>query len=370
MQHLIQLTNEVVIADDGWAQLAPFGDFPGVAFTNDGPKPATQKVDREAGESLVRSVLSLTGRASRFFRSVPIFNGHPDVPALKGQYPDAEPRGYIGDIAVRDDGIFIRPILNEAGAALLNSGEKLGLSAYVDAEILGESDGKVVARWSRLRSAGLTPHPNLPVQLMNSKLNSPGQPENQQMNQQVLIAALAAVGVSIANSATEDAVVAAIRTLAEQRNNAVTTANARDTELAALKTERDGFKTKLTEAETALANSEASRRKDLIDQRVADGAIAEADRSVWDDRLKANFANESTALRAIKGTVLKTESTVANAGARRGTSADAGTAEHFIIAYNDALKAGKKPEDALRGTIAQLPNSYAAWRESDCSKLN
>jgi hypothetical protein len=372
LQTLVQLSNTLAIGDDGWAMLAPYGDHPGVAFTPAGRRDAIQRVDRESGEALRRSLLSFTGKAARFFRSVPIFNGHPDVSAVADRFPDSEVKGHVGDLQIREDGIYVRPVLNESGAQLLNAGERLGLSAYVDARVLGEEDGKLVAQWSALKSVGMTPHPNLPVELLNSIEggDSGGQrnPQDPTMNQAALIAALGAAGIQIANAATEDQVLAGIRALHERATAAVTAANAKDGEITALKTERDGLKTRATDLTTQLANEQDARRKDLLDERVASGAIAEADRALWDGRLKANFANEASSLRSLTPKI-KVASAMHGAGSRRGSDTDPGTSEAYLANVREAVKAGKSMAAAVRDTIVTIPNSYAAWREAGCPAI-
>lgn len=366
---LVQLGNALTLGEDGWAMLAPFGDHPGVAFTADGRREALQRVDPDAGAALRKSLLSFTGKAARFFRSVPIYNGHPDVPAVAEHFPDAGIKGQVGDLQVRTDGIYILPILNEAGAEILNGGERVGLSAYVDAEVIGEEDGRLVVHWSRLKSVGITPHPNLPVELLNSSASGDSggrtEPPNPTMNQTALIAALTAAGLTIANSATEADVLAGIRTLHE-RSQAL--ANAKETEIATLKNERDGLKTQKDQLTTELANERDARRKDVLDAAVANGAIPEADRALWDGRLKANFPAEAAAIRALPSK-LKTSSALANSGTRRGAESDPGTPEAYIANVREAVKAGKKSGEAVRAAIVALPNSYAAWREAGCPAI-
>lgn len=362
---ILQIPNAAAtVGEDGWAQLAPYGTFPGVAITADGPRRAQQVVDAEAAASLINSVKSLTGRASRFFRSIPFFHGHPDAPGLESSFPDAKPKGFLADIQAREDGIYVRPALNEEGAALVNGGLKLGLSAFVDADILTDADGLITARWSRLRSIGITPEPNLPVQMLNQRTapESDSSSKTPTMNQSIIIAALVGAGVQIANSATEDQVVQSIRSLAEKAATSTQLANTREHEINRLNTEVVTLKTRVTEAETQLANTQGERIKDLLDERVTSGAITEADRAVWEGRLKANFANESKALRGLNGT-LKTTSAIANGGARRPQE-EGGSAEHFAQVVQAGVAEKKPKSEAIRSAIAAFPNSYAAWREA------
>ncbi len=323
---LVQVVNEFTIGNDGWAQLAPFGDHPGVALTPDGPQAVIQRVDQAAGAALRKSLLSFPGRAARFFRSVPIFNGHPDVKAMAATYPDRSPKGFIGDMQIREDGIYVLPILNEEGAALINGDRRLGLSAYVAAEMEPASDGgKPVARWTRLHSAGLTDSPNLPVELLNSKPETPTAIVNPK-----IVAALATLGITLANEATEDQLLGAIQTIANARDQALADAAAKATQLATATSERDT-------ARTELANERAARITDELGAAVQSGRIPEADRALWQKRLEISFANEAAALRALPP-VIKTEGSLANSGSRRAQAGQRSTVELINEAIGEIRK--------------------------------
>ena len=336
MNTLLTLTNEIAIGDDGWAML-------GVAFTNEGPRPAIQRVDAEAGETLRRNLRSLRGRAARFFRSVPIFNGHPDSPDIGHKFPDTDPKGYIADLEVRRDGIFIRPIFNDAGDELLNGPRRLGFSAYVDADVVGEENGKILARWTNLRSAGLTDRPNLPVEMVN---------ESQRMNQ--IIAALAAAGITLANEASEPQVLAAITTLQKQRDDALTLANTRAAEIA----------TATTQAQTAateFANERAARVAETLAHAVESGRIAESDRAVWEGRLKTNFANESQALAGLPH-AWKTQTQMGGGGERRVGASSRDVANQLVALCNEAVAKGEAP--SFEVAWVRSKTSHAALHEA------
>lgn len=345
---LVQVVNEFTIGDDGWAQLAPFGDHPGVALTPDGPRTVIQRVDQDAGVALRKSLLSFTGRASRFFRSVPIFNGHPDVRAMAAKYPDRSPKGYIGDLQVRADGIYVLPILNEDGAALINGERRLGLSAYVAAEMQPVADGQTpVARWTQLHSAGLTDRPNLPVELLNSKTDTETMTPK-------LIAALAAVGITLANEATEEQILLGITNLANARDQALADAKSKADALAATTAERDT-------ARTDLANERAARITDELGAAVEAGRIPEADRGLWQKRLEVGFANEVIALRKLEPT-LKTRGTLANSGDRRAQAGERSTVELINEAVGEIRKGN--PDLTFQTAYAQVvrekPELFAA----------
>jgi len=171
--------NESVVGDDGWAQLAPFGDHPGKAIVTgpDGTSTrvdAIQRIDRATAEAMVKKFKSPLSKVKRYLQGCPIFSGHPDVPALANEHPDKSAKGVIQDLEVRDTGLYCKPVFTNEGVDLLSSKKRFGLSGYWTAEQNGDEtkDGKPVYRPGILKSAGLTPFPNLPVDWVNTFANS------------------------------------------------------------------------------------------------------------------------------------------------------------------------------------------------------
>lgn len=327
MKHaILSIPNALAVNADGWAQLAPFGDHAGIAWMDGHAKPAIQRIDAEAGRVMKDNLLGFVGRVMRFFNDVPLYHGHPDVPPLSSRYPDSGRKGSITDMEIRDDGIYVRIALSNEGRALVESTQGLGLSAYVDASTIGEEDGKMVARWTRLRSVGLTHTPNLPVQLINE--------HDPDMNP-ALISALTAAGVTIANDAAPEAVVAGVEAIRKQRDDALTLANDRATQLATTVTERNALKIQADEATASLANEKAARITEALDHAVESGRIAEADRATWQARLTANFANESQALHKLT----PTWKVAANAGTGDRKAGQSTTVEVINSAIADIRKA-------------------------------
>lgn len=321
------MANEINLEADGWAQLFPFDDAPGKAVvlkangafaTFD----AIQRLDRSAAEQMVTHFNSITNRVKRFVKGVPIFNGHPDMPDAGNKYPDKKRKGLIADLQIRDDGLYCKPIFDEDAVPILTGPKKLFFSGRWSSDELAEENGVRVFRPDALISVGITPNPNLRVQQLNDK--------NQNQNpMKKIIARLNALGITVANDATEDAVDAAVGTLADQLNAKVTTATTEKATLANDKTTltgtitaRDNSITQLTQerdtARTNFANERKSRIGGLLDGALADGRITASERPQWETRLavEANFANESEALSKL-GKKIKTVSITDRAGERK-----------------------------------------------------
>ena len=324
--------NELTVNPDGWAQLAPFGDFPGRAvITNDDGTltrfDAIQRLDRAAADAMVRNFYSLGNRVKRFFKSCAIFNGHPDMPDAGGRYPDKSPKGVIADLRVSDEGLFCRPLFNNEGEALLNQPARLFFSGRWTSTELPAENGRRIFRPDELKSAGLTANPNLPVEHINDNglsavvetplsdpvakvearegatspqpspplrggegeepadrvlapaakaetLNSDPSTINTEMNKQPLLQLLAAYGVQFTNDAGD-----------QQLLDALTQT------LASLAGERDA-------ARNQFANERKTRIASLLDGALTEGRITAGQRSDWERRLgdETSFANESAAL--------------------------------------------------------------------------
>ena len=372
----LTLTNEVPAGGgDGWALLAPFGDASNMAVLEnaaafvkafpeipvvDGRVPVIQRITAESAARLVDRWNGVSARVKRWVKGAPIFYGHPDGPD-KARYPDRSEKGVMAGLEVRADGLYGKPVFNEAGAALLNSGEKLFFSARFDAEPSGVEDGKLVYEPTGYVSAGLTPNPNLATTLLNSTPVAEGADQSglqqmavpvvdaldkvsdkgvSQMNKQQLVAALAAHGVSLANDAADADITAAIASLAQKASGAASLAN----EVTALKGQVEALNTEKAALAASLANEQSAHRKSLVSSAVSDGRITAAEAALWEGRLAASLANESAALaglpRKVKTSAIDQAAVeaAAAAGAAKGTAENAAKEQPFTKAQEMTRK--------------------------------
>jgi len=310
----VVFTNEITIDHDGWAQLAPFGDYPGHAILrqSDGSFtkfPALQRFDRAAAETLVTRFKSPWQRMKRYFTGCPIYAGHPDVPAFANEYPDKTPKGMIVDLQVRADGLFCKPVFTDEGSDLVESRKLRAFSAYWSAHEIGDqpgADGRTLKIFhpDTLKSAGLTNHPNLPVHLLNEAQTKP----SPIVKKQILVEFLASQGITIANEATDEQFAAALQQIAERAAAAETAVAAKVVELEATRVD--------------LANERQSHLNSVLDHAVGSGRITSAQRPDWATRLQTDFANESAALGRLVP-ALKTVAVTLQAGARKAEIANA-----------------------------------------------
>lgn len=358
---VVTLPNELTLENDGWAMLAPYCDtrmqgtpenpeafrqrFPEVPLDAQGRVTVIQRVDRESATALANEFNSLTARVRRFFRGAPIYHGHPDVPGMQSRYPDASEHGLISRLEAREQGLYCLPIFNARGSDLLGTKPGLGFSAYWKGEPDSAEGGHLVYKPTRFLSAGLTSTPNLPVELLNTA------PEMELKKLIALLVALKAPGLALANDATEDQVTAAIEGLAPHLATSVTLANDKTT----LTTERDQLRVQFENERKAHVGS-------LLGAAVADGRITEAERPTWEQRLGANFANESEALAKLT----PKHKTAPAADGNRSAVTGAAAAERELIALANA-KIDATPslpwQKAWDLAIAEKPALFAALTE-------
>jgi hypothetical protein len=204
-------------------------------------------------------------------------------------------------------------------------------------------------------SAGLTPSPNLSSELLNTA---------PQMDKLKLVANLAALGVTLDNTASDEAILTALAGLAPKLQGAATLAN----ENASLITERDQLKTQLGAATTEktklagdLANEVKAHHSALIAGAVADGRITAAESEVWKRRLAADFANESLVLTKLPAKVKTT--------GRPAPAADATieneSPEGFIATVNRLVATGKTKATAIGEAVRLNKGGYTAWLHND-----
>lgn len=324
---------------DGWAQLAPFGDYPGVAYFADGRKmAAVQRFSREACDEMVRCFKE--PKSSRFSGGVDIFNGHPDK---IGSRETPVSQGVISDLEVRETGLFGRPVFNPAGEALLAGTTKLAFSVRVST--VPVSEDPPIFQPNVLRSVGVTPRPNLPVEFLNS---ATGATKDSTMNKEKIIALLAKFGVTAPPTAGEDELMALLE---KQMAGKAEVCN----EKAALEAKVTSLTAEVCNSRQALETERKTRVESALANAVTAGQITEAEKPKWQRRLEADFANESADLAALPPKV-KTQAQSGAVGSQK---------PEFANEFEQAVAAGRKEGKTRTAAIAAArtahPQAHAAW---------
>lgn len=257
---ILGLVNELEFDDEGWA-LIPYGESrhsgkpakldlsnaADVALAERAKKGVIQRFAREDAERIVAEAKSIWGRIKRAVVGLPIFKGHPDAPAYAKRFPDKVERGGISDMQVTDRGLRLRPVLNRQGETDVESGWS-DYSPYWITRPVGERDGIPIVAPFRLKSIGLVPRGNIDgLSLVNSAhelLSDEDREQNPTMNKH-LIRLLAAMGITLAPDAKDDAAGAAV----DQALPKFAAANAAAEELPAVKAKLGPLETKVAALE-------------------------------------------------------------------------------------------------------------------------
>ncbi|MCX6954326.1 MAG: hypothetical protein NTV51_19415 [Verrucomicrobia bacterium] len=264
----------------GWACI-PYGEWPHAQ--------GLQRFGRAEADAMVGYFKNTWNRIKRAVVGMPVFRGHPDLPAAAAQYPDRTVYGTVADLEARDDGLYLRPVLSAAGAALVNEQGLAFFSPHWLAQRLPDEDGRAVFAPALLVSIGLTDRPNI-------------------------------TGTSLVNTEPEPTTLA----------NETAARTAAETRVAELTAQLSALHTQLAIATAAHA--------------VATGRITEAEQTAWRDRLTADFTTASAALANERpGAALKLAARTRDLGARK----PAGPAsDRFIALVNDRTAKGEPWESA------------------------
>ena len=290
--YCLGLSNAVETDERGWTVL-PFGMF--------AHSQGFQRFGMKEAEAIVETFKSACGRLKRAIVGLPVYKGHPDDPAFSNKYRDKTEYGQVADMEVRDNGLAIRHVLSNAGAAIVS---KLGIdriSPRWKVAPTGEmKEGRPVYAPTSIVSVGLVTEPNIP----NLSLSN----ESQDTMKDKLIALLASNGITLANDSTDDQVVAAFTDFSkrpktedfDRARNDLAIANSKVTTLTA---ERDSEKARADAGATALANERTTATKGVLDEAIKSGKIAAADRPAWEKVLSNDFESGRKVLTSMQSKV-------------------------------------------------------------------
>jgi hypothetical protein len=258
---------------DGWALLAPFGEFPKSRLIRTDAGDTVQQnfiqvLDNAAATELLRTENSLFRKLRRALVGIPVYNDHPDLASLAPETLGANrgqkiPMGVVDSIRLGNGGVEGHFTLTPDGATAVEGGAKYISPLWSVNLIETLANGTHRVRPFKLLSVGLTPNPNISGvdSLANANANAPGATTKQKDNDMKLIAGwLLAQGAVLANAETpsETMVLEAIQKIYRDKGSEVTTlANARQAADGKVTT-LEGEKTTLTTKVTALENEKTN----------------------------------------------------------------------------------------------------------------
>ena len=338
--------NELSVGEDGFALLAPYGDSRYRIPANGGFVTVIQRITKENAVEMVNAFNSLVGRVHRWMKGAPIYLGHPDDATTGHKYPVKDEMGMFADLQVRDNGLYVRPMFNSKGAAVLERPEKLFFSGRWPVKKTGDKDGMPVYEPTSVTSIGITRNPNLPTEMLNENPNI--------MDKSKLIALLAKSGITLSNEATDEAILAEL----DKLNSAKAAA---DLQLANEKAEKEAALSKVKEAEVTLANERNAQAITLINERITSGVITAAEKALWENRLKTDFVNESKALLDLKPKI-KTNAAPGVDGSRSRIPSETKEAGEKLIQFANAKmeEIRKANPNAMQSEIYRMAYAAAA----------
>lgn len=355
-----------------WVVIAPYGSWK--------HSRGMQIFEREDAERMAQSFQSLANVATRLV-GLPWYIGHPDHPEFRDRYPDGKAYGRIKDLRAGDKGLEGKVKWSTQGKEMVNEGMFHGHSP----NWLGVwSTGN---RWRpvELKSVGFTNEPNIPVPPItranekradnNNEDNKPKKMD-ERIKQELLAAGIIQPG------ATDDDVRSGVQALCNESKDLrskvtglESKVSAAETALANEKKAREEADTAKTTALTALANERKERATLVVDAAVTRGAVPTGERDAKIESL-ANEADEekfSTALTALaneSGTAMKTGSKVGNLGARdrSGKSGDLSIREQTEALANEIAKGGQVTDRIYEQAYARLKTQKPELFETAAKK--
>jgi hypothetical protein len=280
---------------DHWVQLSPFGDFANVS----GAARVIQRFHHEDARHICDEFNSAIRRVTQPL-GMPFYIGHPDHPRFKGQpgHEDTRSYGRGKEMQVRHDatcatcaafanskssggsdascpdtapcqehGLFVRMHWNDDGARLIANESFHGHSVNWAAIPSGMENGVQVFRPVRVKSAGFTNEPNIPVRpasLANAADSSDAEQQQQPIQTTVPPRLKLLAGFKEDDEVTMDQVIDAL-----EKARPVESAN----------------EAALSDLERQLANERRARATSVVDSLLKAGRVITRDRAACIEQL-------------------------------------------------------------------------------------
>ena len=370
---------------DGWALIAPFGEWPKTRVYREGGQVKEQQflqvLDNESVAALLSAENGLFRKLRRATIGIPTYKGHGDLNDADPQAIPNETRkiklGVVDQVREGARGVEAHFALDNDGADAVAAGWKYP-SAFWYVLPISNSQGVIRCRPIKLISVALTQFPNISgvESLANARPTEPAvRAENQETKDQemksLIIGWLAAKGIVLANDANDAQVLEAIQRQATEAITATTAlGNDKNTlsgQVTSLTNERNGLQTQLQQNQTALSNEQSARKAERTGRAVAvadlaiyRGIITVADRESQITALanSADFDKDATALLEKQPAHKTTRNNMAESG-KQGAALDNERA-NALSEYDTAFKAelpnaGQDPVKAHRMVLSKYP---------------
>ena len=296
--------NALGLPDDGKRMIIPFGEYD--------HRRGLQILGRREAEGVVRQFRGLKTKLANLFRGLPVYVGHPDVPAAREPGADSKAYAWVRKMEILPDGLALVPSWSPAGRELIENGHYM----YFSPVFRGAPSGGRRHHITELISVGLTNMPNIPVRPLAND-----QTKDNEMKEwiQKLLKQLGfseAQATAFANQAdgapSENEVLgkvsAAVEAAGKQEqfaNDLQAATQARTT----VETDRDRLKGERDAAQQKFDNERTARIELLVDTAIAETKIPATDRQKWVTDFANGFDAKVTELQGLTPR-LKRESTL------------------------------------------------------------
>ena len=268
------------LAESGKPIFIPFGEW-----NYDGQ--SRQRLDRAHGEKIANE---LNARVAKGDPGIPVYQGHPDVPALASKYPDKGALGWITRIELVNESPDGRAVPGLALTVEWDRDPGRGFRWFSPYWLANSRDGGTYIV-DEIASIGLVNNPNIPeFRLANEAEDTAKQGETMELDIEELKKLF-----GLPPEAEAKDLMDAIRTAAaakQERDIALEKEHqaeaARDLEKAdkeKLEVELENEKKAHAATKDALANEKAVRADAAIDVAVRERRIGESARETWKTRL-------------------------------------------------------------------------------------
>ena len=271
----------------------PYGEYPHGArqIKGKGRRRIVQRWNAESARAVGERIATAVAAGDP---GLPVYNGHPDVPELAGNYPDKGAVGWIVAMEIFDEGATAVVEWNDAPPKK----RFRWFSPYWDGNVVSDDGSSVTMHVYDVLSVGLTNTPNIvDFRLPNEAeaeidFEEETNPERKEtVNKEKLIALLGLPG-----DADEAAVEAAVQAMAKRVQDAEAKLKELEAANTAKGTELESAQKEKKDAETKFANERAARVVMLTDSALSDARISPADLPRWKKLLSENFEPNAVAL--------------------------------------------------------------------------
>ncbi len=248
-------------------QVSPYGEFP--------HSQGMQHLTRKEADTIVANFNAERIARGDKFGGLTIFIGHPDVPEFADRFTDTRAVGWIMSLETATDGLYANVEWTPFGEPMVLGKEY----KFISPTWFIQRGAKGVLYPTRLKSAGLTNTPNIPVApLANEQTQNPtkGNPMPQWL--------LTTLGLPA--EATEEQIKATITDL----QSAKSTMAGNTARLTKAETDLNNERTAHTATQQSLEGERAARIELAVANAIREGRLTDAEKDQWKKDLVANVS--------------------------------------------------------------------------------